>query len=411
MNLAWISLGALLLVIVVSCFSKLNVGILSLVAAWIIGVYLGGMKLDAVLAGFPVPLFLTLAGMTLLFAQAQNNQTLDKIAHQAVRLCRGNSGMIPVLFFLAAAALASIGPGNIATTALLAPIAMSVAGRAGIPFFLMALMVGNGANAGSLSPFAPTGIIVSGLMNKAGLGGHEFATYTYNLIAHSLVALGGYALFGGRRLFSQEYQGTEDATLSFNRSNWITTSVIVILLLSVMFLKVPVGMGAFTGAIVLALAKAADTSEAIKKMPWNVIVMVSGVTVLTALLEKTQGMELFTDLLARVSTPRSVTGLIAFLTGLVSVYSSTSSVVLPAFLPTVPGLAIRLGGIDPMAIASSMNIGAHLVDVSPLSTIGALCIAAVPSGEDTRPLFNKLMAWGLSMTLVGAAGCWLAFGR
>ena len=411
MNLAWISLGALLLVIVVSCFSKLNVGILSLVAAWIIGVYLGGMKLDAVLAGFPVPLFLTLAGMTLLFAQAQNNQTLDKIAHQAVRLCRGNSGMIPVLFFLAAAGLASIGPGNIATTALLAPIAMSVAGRAGIPFFLMALMVGNGANAGSLSPFAPTGIIVSGLMNKAGLGGHEFATYTYNLIAHSLVALGGYALFGGRRLFSQEYQGTEDATLSFNRSNWITTSVIVILLLSVMFLKVPVGMGAFTGAIVLALAKAADTSEAIKKMPWNVIVMVSGVTVLTALLEKTQGMELFTDLLARVSTPRSVTGLIAFLTGLVSVYSSTSSVVLPAFLPTVPGLAIRLGGIDPMAIASSMNIGAHLVDVSPLSTIGALCIAAVPSGEDTRPLFNKLMAWGLSMTLVGAAGCWLAFGR
>ena len=170
-------------------------------------------------------------------------------------------------------------------------------------------------------------------------------------------------------------------------------------------------MGAFTGAIVLALVKAADTTEAIKKMPWNVIVMVSGVTVLTALLEKTQGIELFTDLLARVSTPNTVTGLIAFLTGFISVYSSTSSVVLPAFLPTVPGLAIRLGGIDPMSIASSMNIGSHLVDVSPLSTIGALCIAAVPSGEDTRPLFNKLMAWGLSMTLVGAVGCWLAFGR
>ena len=122
-------------------------------------------------------------------------------------------------------------------------------------------------------------------------------------------------------------------------------------------------------------------------------------------------MELFTDLLARVSTPKTVTGLIAFLTGLVSVYSSTSSVVLPAFLPTVPGLALRLGGIDPMAIASSMNIGAHLVDVSPLSTIGALCIAAVPAGAETHALFNKLMAWGLSMTLVGAAGCWVAFGH
>ena len=410
MSLAWISLGALVLVIVVSCFSKLNVGILSLVAAWIIGVYLGGMKLDTVLSGFPVSLFLTLAGMTLLFAQAQNNRTLDKIAHQAVRICRGNTGVIPLMFFAVAATLASIGPGNIATTALLAPIAMSVAGRAGIPLFLMALMVGNGANAGSLSPFAPTGIIVTGLMNKAGLGGHEFETYLYNLLAHALVALAGYALFGGRALFLRKYEGHEaDELPSFDRANWHTAGVILLLLLGVMFFKVPVGMGAFAGAIVLSLLRAADTNEAIRKMPWNVIVMVSGVTVLTALLERTQGMELFTGLLARVSTPATVTGFIAFLTGLTSVYSSTSSVVLPAFLPTVPGLAARLGGVDPMAIASSMNIGAHLVDVSPLSTIGALCIAAVPAGEHVRPLFNKLMAWGLSMAVVGAAGCWLAF--
>ena len=40
-----------------------------------------------------------------------------------------------------------------------------------------------------------------------------------------------------------------------------------------------------------------------------------------------------------------------------------------------------------------MNVGGHLVDVSPLSTIGALCIAAAPS-EDSRKLFNKLLAWG-----------------
>ncbi len=409
MSLAWISLLALLLVIIVSCFSKLNVGVLALVAAWIIGVYLGGMKLDTVLAGFPVPLFITLSGMTLLFAQAQNNQTLDKLAHQAVRICRGNAGLIPILFFAVAAGLASIGPGNIATTALLAPIAMSVAGRAGIPLFVMAIMVGNGANAGSLSPFAPTGIIVTGLMNKAGLGGHELATYLYNLTAHAIVAFAGFALFDGWALFRRTYDGPDVEHPPLDRTNWITAAVILTLLVSVAFFKVPVGMGAYAGAIVLALTKAADTSDAIKKMPWNVMVMVCGVTVLTALLEKTQGMELFTDLLARVSTPQTVTGLIAFLTGLTSVYSSTSGVVLPAFLPTVPGLADRLGSTDAMAIASSMNIGAHLVDVSPLSTIGALCIAAIPAGEDSRQLFNRLMAWGLSMTVVGALGCWLVF--
>ena len=71
------------------------------------------------------------------------------------------------------------------------------------------------------------------------------------------------------------------------------------------------------------------------------------------------------------------------MTGLVSVYSSTSGVVLPAFLPSVPGLVAKLGGGNPLAIASSILIGGHLVDVSPLSTIGALCIASAP--VDGRP--------------------------
>jgi hypothetical protein len=96
--------------------------------------------------------------------------------------------------------------------------------------------------------------------------------------------------------------------------------------------------------------------------------------------------------------------------GLVSAYSSTSGVVLPAFLPTVPGLIENLGGGNPLAIASTMNIAGHLVDVSPLSTIGALCIASIPAGDESRKLFNQLFAWGLSMVVVGAGLCWLLFG-
>ena len=201
MNLAYVSLAALVIAILVSCFTELNVGILALALAWIVGVYLGGMTLNEVIAGFPVALFLTLAGVTLLFSQAQLNGTLDRIAHRAVRICRGNAGLIPVMFFVLAAALASLGPGNVSTAALMAPMAMAVAGRAAIPAFLMIIMVGNGAQAGSLSPFAPTGVIVNGLMEKIGLPGQEWHTYWTNLAAHALVAFGGYFLFGGLKLF------------------------------------------------------------------------------------------------------------------------------------------------------------------------------------------------------------------
>jgi di/tricarboxylate transporter len=409
--LPWLSLGALALAMIVSCTSQLNVGVLALALAWIVGVYLGGMTLNEVLAGFPVQLFLTLAGVTLLFTQAQLNGTLDRIARAAVRACRGNVGMIPVMFFLLGSGIASLGPGNVSTAAMLGPMAMSVAGRAAIPPFLMAIMVGNGAQSGALSPFAPTGLIVNPLMDKIGLGGNEFWTFWTNLAAHALVAFGGYLLLGGLRLFKSTYAGdsaeaAEDAV--FSRAHWTTMFVILAVLAAVLFLNANIGMAAFAGAVILAAIGVADHENAIRRMPWTPIVMVSGVSVLVALLDKTGGLDLFTRLLAAFATPGTLTGFVAFVTGLISVYSSTSGVVLPAFLPTVPGLIERLGG-DAFGVASSMNVGAHLVDMSPLSTTGAVCIAAIADPAQVRPTYNKLLAWGLSMTVIGAIGCYIFF--
>jgi di/tricarboxylate transporter len=410
MNLAWLSLLALVIAMIVSCFSTLNVGVLALALAWIVGVYLGSMSLNDVLSGFPVQLFLTLAGVTLMFTQAQLNGTLDRVAHAAVRVCRGNAGLIPVMFFVLGSIIASLGPGNVATAAMLAPMAMAVATRAAIPPFLMAIMVGNGAQSGALSPVAPTGIIVTGLMDKIGLGGFEMRTYVANLLAHAIIAFGGYFLLGGLKLFKNRYTGGEQDAESTRLigSHWITLAVIGVVLVFVLFFNANIGMAAFTGAVVLAALRVADHEQAIRKMPWIPILMVSGVSVLVALLEKTGGLDLFTEILAKFATPGTLTGVIAFVTGVISVYSSTSGVVLPAFLPTVPGLIARLGG-DPFGVASSMNIGAHLVDMSPLSTTGAMCIAGISDPEQVRQTYNKLLVWGLSMTVIGAIGCYIAF--
>ena len=416
MNLAWISVAALALAIILSCVTTINVGVFAIALAGIVGVYVGGMPVATVMSGFPSALFLTLVGVTLLFTMAQCNGTLDRLAHHAVRICRGHRGVVPIMYFVLAAGLASIGPGNISTAALVAPMAMTTAVKANIPLFLMAIMVGNGANAGSLSPFAPTGIIVNGLMARIGMTGLQMETYVSNLLAHALVAFGGYFLFGGWKLFAEHSSATvaplaaEAVDGPFGPQHWLTMAVVAALITSVIFLQVNVGMGAFVAASVLVLSGAADDRDAIKRMPWNVIVMVSGVTVLIAILEKAQGIELIGSLIAKMSTSESVTAVVAFLTGTISVYSSTSGVVLPAFLPMVPTLAQQISGANAVAIAMSMNVGGHLVDVSPLSTIGALCLAAV-SGDESRRLFNQLLAWGLSMTVVGAVLCYLVFGR
>jgi di/tricarboxylate transporter len=157
------------------------------------------------------------------------------------------------------------------------------------------------------------------------------------------------------------------------------------------------------------LLRTVEEQKAIKGMPWGVILMVTGVTVLIALLEKTEGLDLFTSGIARLSTPSTIAPVVAFGTGVVSVYSSTGGVVLPAFLPMVPDLAQRMGGIQPLPIAWSMSVGSSLVDLSSLSTVGALFMAGAAAGTDTRRLFNSLLAWGFSMAFVGAALCWVFF--
>jgi Na+/H+ antiporter NhaD/arsenite permease-like protein len=413
MDLAWISVSALIIAVTLSMVTTINVGIVCLAFAWIVGVLLGGMSVGDILEGFPTPLFVTLAGVTLLFSMARGNGTLERVTERAVRLCRGHTGVLPIMFFFLALGLSTIGPGSIGAAALLAPPAMAVAARTGISFFLMAVMIGNGALAGSLSPFSPTGVVANSVMARMGFPGLEWQTFINNILGHTLVAFGGYALLGGLRLFrkSQQTVAVEEPPIQpMEPRHWLTVGLIVALLVGVIGFEFEVGMTALTAAMILSFTRAADEKEAILRMPWGVILMVTGVTVLIELLEKTQGLDLFTDLLVRLSTTESVTAVVAFVTGVVSVYSSTSGVVLPAFLPTVPGIVERLGGLDPIAVASAMNLGSHLVDLSPLSTTGALCLAGVPAGADSRGLFNQLLAWGLSMTVVGAILCWLMFG-
>lgn len=410
MSPAVLSLIALLVAIGLSMASKLNVGVLAMAFAWLIGTYAAGWRVEQVAAGFPSSLFLTLTGVTLLFALAESNGTLERLAHRAVGLARGRTRLIPMLLFAIAFALSSVGPGAITTVALLIPMAMAIGTRAGVPRFLTALAVANGANAGNLSPISAIGIVANSKMAEVGLVGHEGKVWLANLVAHLLVTAGAYLLLGGWRLPAATTGAGATELQSFERRHWLTIAVIGAWIAGVIGFQLSVGLAAFLAASILVLMAIADETAAMRRVPWGVIIMVCGVTVLIAVLEKTGGMDLFTSLLARLANPSTINGVVAFVTGLISSWSSTAGVVLPAFLPTVPGLVEKVGGGDPLAVALSINVGSAMVDVSPLSTLGALCVATVADPVDARTLFRQLLIWGLSMSVVGAVLCQLFVG-
>ena len=410
---ATLSLIALAVVVAASLTSRINIGVLAVALATVVAVLVAKWKPAELAAAFPADLFLTLLGVSVLFGAAQANGTLAVAAERIVWLSAGRTALLPILFFLFSALFSALGPGAIAASALVAPLAMTTGLRVGAPAFLLALMVGNGANAGNLSPISAGGLIVSAQMEKAGLVGHQWEAFAANLVAHALVAACAYVLFGGLTLLRK---GREDVaaavTLSkFERRHWLTVAVITVWIACVVFLGYPPGLTAFIAAATLILTKLADDGPSIRSVPWAIIVMVCGVGVLVGVMDKTGGMDLFTTGLSKIATPDTANGMMAFVTGVISTYSSTSGVVYPAFLPAVSGLVEKLGGGDPLEIALSINVGAALVDVSPLSTIGALALAAVPAGAaDTKKLFRNLLIWGFAMTIVGAVFCQLFIG-
>lgn len=403
-----LSLVALLVVIGVSLTSRINVGLLALALAWLVSVVFAGWKPDALMAVFPSALFVTLVGVTLLFGAADRNRTLAALTDRAVALFGRRPATLPWLFFVVAGVLSSVGPGAIAATALIAPLAMASAATAGVSPFLMALMVGNGANAGNLSPFSSVGLIVQAQMEKAGIPGHEWSVFLANFVAHTLVAVVAYFLFFRPNARTRPVAGHATRTADeLGAPQWATIGILIVWIAGIVIFKMNPGLTAIAAAALLILLRAADERESLSAIPWAVIVMVCGVSVLVGVLEKTGGLDLFSTLLSRLTAPAMANGAMAFVTGLISTYSSTSGVVYPAFLPTIPGLVAKLGGGDPLQIALSINVGAAIVDVSPLSTIGALCLAALPAGEDSAAVFRKLLAWGFAMVIVGAVFCQL----
>ena len=441
---AIMSIVALAIVVIISCVNEdLNVGFLSIGFAIIVAGLWGATTGAKVMGYFPVGLFMILVGVTFLFGMAQTNGTMEKLTAYSVRVCKGNTAIVPLIVFLLTTFITTIGPGNIAGCALMAPVAMAIATRVGMPAFLMTLVVVGAANGAAFSPFAPTGIISNGLIAKMApqlpeitkqmsLDALAWKIHFNSEVAQGVVNIGGFFLLGGWAWIQKQRGATIDIDElapkpePFTKPQWLTLAMVGLLILLVVLPGLPgmkavfpktvlnmlsnVGSVAFILSCVLMLTGSGDSKAAVKVMPWGVIMMVCGVTVLIEVMDKSGGLNALVKIIGAVSNPVTVNAWLGLITGVISAYSSSSGVVMPMFLPMVPGLIKEIGGGDPIALISSINIGAHLVDSSPLSTLGALCIACAGEHEDKAKLFRNLLIWGLSMSVVGAIVCWLFFG-
>jgi len=399
MNPSILSLVGLVLSIIIGILTKVNIGLLSIGMSFIVCLL---VKIDpkTIVASWPNSLFMMLFGMSLLFGIASANGTLKKLVEKSTNALKGHIRFMPLLLFSITALLAALGPGNIAVVAMIMPLALSIAKAENISFLLITTMVILGANAGGLSPIAPTGIIVNNLAKQDNLfvAGTLFRDMFIVGIFFGIVT---YVLMSGYKI---PYKPVimKDVTKPFTKEQKITITVTLVAIIAIMFGS-NIALTAFLASGCLLLLGVSTEKEALNQVPWSAILLVCGVALMVGVVEKTQGIDVLTHTLGKLANKHTVAPIMAFIAGLMALVSSASGVVLPTLIPTVKGIAAEIGGtVKPEALISVISIGAHLVTVCPFATLGALAIASAGDGKEKDILFQQLIRLALIYLLIGA---------
>ncbi len=399
MNPSILSLLGLILSITIGIIAKINIGLLAIGMAFIVGL---AIKMDAkaIVSSWPNSLFMMLFGMSLLFGIASANGTLKKLVEKSANALKGHVRFLPLLLFFTTAIIAALGPGNIAMVAMMMPLAMALAREEKISTLLVAAMVILGANAGGLSPLAPTGIIASDLAKKEGL--QISATLFRDIfMVSTFFGLITYVIMKGYKIPHNPVINT-DISKPFTKQQKTTLLVILLAVLAIIF-GGNIALTAFLASGCLLLLRVTTEREALSQIPWSAILLVCGVALMISLVDKTNGMAIIIQGLGRFTNEKTACPIMAFLGGLMSLVSSASGVVMPTLIPMVKGISEQTGGlVSPGPLISAIVIGSHLVSVSPFSTLGALAIASTGSGSEKDILFPKLIASALVYLFIGA---------
>src|SRR3954453_363620 len=328
MNREVTSILVLVAIFAIGTLRPINMGLLGIAAAFIVGSAVGVSE-DDIFAGFPGDLFIILVGVTYLFAIANNNGTVDWLVHAAVRAVRGRVALIPWVMFGITAVLTAVGSVVPAAVAIVAPIALGFAVRYRINPVLMGLLVVNGATAGGFSPISIFGSIVNGVVEKSNLEGNPTLLFFSSLIFNFLLSVVVFFLFGGRDLLQRRIDTEPEQTERFkrettpsgepvigggagamtaeapplNRDRVLTLIGILTLVIIALTLDWDVGFVAVTIAVVLSLLMPHATKEAANKVAWPTVLLICGIVMYVALLQEMGTIDWLGEQVAGIGTP------------------------------------------------------------------------------------------------------------
>ena len=142
MELQVLAIAIFVGIFVLATLRNVHLGVIMFAAAAGVGLWLGGMTMDDIVAGFPISLLVLLAGVTYFFAIAQANGTVDRIIDSVIKRIGDRAAILPFALFALTTGIAAMG-APLAGLVMM-PIAMPLAKKYDIDRVLMGLAVGCG---------------------------------------------------------------------------------------------------------------------------------------------------------------------------------------------------------------------------------------------------------------------------
>jgi di/tricarboxylate transporter len=405
----------LVVIFIIGTTRPINLGVLALVATFLVGSFAVHETPREMYSGFPVDLFVLLTGVTYLFGIAVRNGTVDRIVEESVRAAGGHRALIPWIVFVLAAAPAMAGALGSTGVALLAPLAMRVAERCEIDRRLMGLMVVHGAAAGNFSPLNVLGAIVYQAVTSRGLQMSVWTLFAGNLIFNLAIAVVLVLIFRRRRPFiAAKEAGSSDPAVPAGPASTrsLTVDQISTLLALAGVAVVALGFGlsigflAFAAAGLLQLAFPKSSEGAERLVAWNVVLLVCGVVTYVAALQRYGTVTAVGQSIAELGSPLVVALLLCGVGAVTSAFASSAGI-LGAMIPLAAPL-MATGAIGTTGLVTALCLSATLVDATPFSTVGALAVANASDSERTH-VYNGMLAWGASMVVIAPILTWLVF--
>ncbi len=378
-----VSLLIFVAIIVIAFFRKNNIGILAL-AAGVIAVRIFGLTDKDLINSVSVSLFTTLVGITLLFSIITNTGALDLLARKIVALAGKRIGLIPILVFLAGFAIVAAGPGGVPALAIIPPLAVAIAMEVGYNPLMLALIGISGMSCGRFSPITPESSIIISAVEEAGFTVNVIPAIWVNVvITNVILAVIFYIVFKGYKVKAAPDMIIEKNTEKFTVKQIVALLGIVAMLVLIIGFDVNIGLAALMVAAVLLIFHVADDSACIKSMPWSTIVMVLGVGALLSIVNQMGGIDLLTNALSSMMNSKTATPIIGLSAGLLSLVSSALGVVYPTMMPMCIDLGSSIG-VNAAAMMSSVAAAGAISGISPMSTGGALIIAAITGDKKMK---------------------------